>query len=175
MIPMSCGIFLYCMMEYVKQNAGILTNGTSVDIVQKYSQILEVLFGNQMMLVLIAAFAASALVVYLIRNLSIDYAWVIAIITGTAVQLGIIFIGDLMLNVSVPLVPLLIGVLVSAFLAGIYHFFVFAVDYTRTEYLQFEDDDYHYYVKAVPKIVVSAPDVKVQKINPKKTKKNQRS
>lgn len=174
-IPMSCGVFLYCAMEYVKQNAGVLTNGTSVDIVQKYSQMLEVLFGNQLMLVLIAAFASSTLAVYLIRNMSIDYAWVIAIIMGTAVQLGIVFIGDFILNVSVPLVPLLIGVVISAALAGIYHFFVFAVDYTRTEYLQFEDDDYHYYVKAVPKIVVSAPDVKVQKINPKKTKKNQRS
>lgn len=42
---------------------------------------------------------------------------------------------------------------------------MFAVDYSRTEYIQFQDDDYYYYVKAVPKITVSAPDVKVQKIN----------
>lgn len=30
---------------------------------------------------------------------------------------------------------------------------------------QFEDDDYYYYVKAVPKMTVSTPDVKVQKIS----------
>ena len=40
-----------------------------------------------------------------------------------------------------------------------------------TEYLQYEDDDYYYYVKAVPKIAVSAPDVKVQKINARKSSK----
>lgn len=31
--------------------------------------------------------------------------------------------------------------------------------------MQFEDDDYYYYVKAVPKMTVSTPDVKVQKIS----------
>ena len=33
------------------------------------------------------------------------------------------------------------------------------------------DDEYHYYVKAVPKIAVSAPDVKVQRIYTRKTAK----
>lgn len=44
-------------------------------------------------------------------------------------------------------------------------FSCFAVDYTRTEYMQFEDDDYVYYVKAVPKVAVSKPDVRVQRMN----------
>ena len=34
----------------------------------------------------------------------------------------------------------------------ILEFFLFHVDYKRTERLQFEDDEYYYYVKAVPKI-----------------------
>ncbi|MFV0242076.1 MAG: ABC transporter permease, partial [Lacrimispora sphenoides] len=36
------------------------------------------------------------------------------------------------------------------------------------------DDDYYYYVKAVPKLTVSAPDVKVQKINARKLQRPQR-
>ena len=43
--------------------------------------------------------------------------------------------------------------------------FVFSVDYTRTEYLQFEDDEYYYYVKAVPKAVVTIPEKTVKRIN----------
>ena len=46
-----------------------------------------------------------------------------------------------------------------------YRFFVFSVDYSRTEYLQFEDEDYYYYVKAVPKSTIAMADVRVQKIN----------
>ncbi len=51
-----------------------------------------------------------------------------------------------------------------------YFFFVLAVDYLGTEYIQFEDDDYYYYVKAVPKIKVTASDVQVKRINVKKMK-----
>ena len=57
----------------------------------------------------------------------------------------------------------------------IYQFFVFAVDYTRTEYLQYEDDDYYYYVKAVPKLTVSAPDVKVQRIYSRKNVRHEKN
>ena len=51
---------------------------------------------------------------------------------------------------------LIFGLLVSVMLAMIYNFFFFSVDYTRTEYVQFEDDDYYYYVKAIPKMAVSS-------------------
>lgn len=60
---------------------------------------------------------------------------------------------------------LLIGALPFLAVALLYHFFVFTVDYTRTEYVQYEDDDYVYYVKAVPKVAVTRTDVKVQRIN----------
>ena len=89
-------------------------------------------------------------------------------------QLVVIFIGDITMDVSVPVSELIIGVVVSLILSGIYTFFVFAVDYSRTEYVQFEDDDYYYYVKAVPKMTVSTPDVKVQKINARKLQRPQR-
>ena len=173
-IPVSCGVFLYYVIQYVKQNAGVLTNDASVDITQKYAQVIKTLLGNQLMLVMIAAFAVGVLLVYIFRTMSVDYAWWIAIVAGTVAQLAVIFIGDFMFNVSVPMPELIVGVLLSVVVAAIYTFFAFAVDYSRTEYLQFEDDDYCYYVKAVPKIVVSAPDVKVQKINARRAQKNMR-
>ena len=48
-------------------------------------------------------------------------------------------------------------------------FFLFNVDYSRTETMQFEDDDYYYYVKAVPKLTISAPDKVVKHISEKNT------
>ena len=96
--------------------------------------------------------------------------WIIAIVAGAVAQLTVVFIGDFVFDVSVPILQLLIGTLVSMAIAGIYNFMIFSVDYTRTEYTQFEDDDYYYYVKAVPKMNIAAPDVKVQKINSTKTR-----
>ena len=67
-----------------------------------------------------------------------------------------------------PDLPVLLSekiIAVSGLLAGVYRFFVFHVDYSRTEYTQFEDDEYFYYVKAVPKVTVTAPAPQVRKIS----------
>lgn len=164
-IPVGCGTMIYYILLYVKQNAGPLTNDASVDITQKFVQIIRAIMSNKAMVVMLLACFVGILVVYMIRSLSVDYAWVIAIVSGIVAQLAMVFVGDYLFDVTVPIVELIAGVAVSAAIAGIYHFMVFAVDYTRTEYTQFEDDDYVYYVKAVPKIVVSKPDVRVQRIN----------
>lgn len=173
-IPVSCGVFIYYTLLYVKQNAGVLTNDMSVDEVQKFMQIMNSLLGNKQMLLMVGAFALALVVLVIVKNLSVDYSWMIAIIAGTITQLGVIFIGDIALDVSVSVIGLLLGMLASILISVIYTFFVFAVDYSRTEYVQFEDDDYYYYVKAVPKLTVSTPDVKVQKINATKLQRPQR-
>jgi len=64
-------------------------------------------------------------------------------------------------------------ILVSMGVAVILDVFILSVDYQRTEYTQFEDDDYYYYVKAVPKIKLQASDVQVKHINVNK-KRNRR-
>ena len=143
-VPVGCGTFVYYTLLYVKQNAGILTNDASMDITQKYVQIMKSLIFNRLMLAMIAASLVSVIVVYLIRRLSVDYAWIIAIVAGAVAQLAVVFIGDFVFDVSVPILQLLIGTLVSMAIAGIYNFVIFSVDYTRTEYTQFEDDDYYY-------------------------------
>jgi hypothetical protein len=173
-IPVSCGVFIYYTLLYVKQNAGVLTNDMSVDQVVKFMQLMKVLLSNKLMLVMVTAFALSLVVVAVTRSLSMDYSWIIAIVAGSIAQLSVIFVGDIVADVSVSVIRLLVGILFSIVIAGIYTFFVFAVDYSRTEYVQFEDDDYYYYVKAVPKLTVSAPDVKVQKINARKLQRPQR-
>lgn len=174
-IPVGCGVFLYYLMMYVKQNAGVLTSDASVDIVQKYSQILKSVLFNQTMMVMIATCAVGIIIVYLIRRLSMDYAWVVAIAAGSVAELLVIFVGDFVFGVSVAVGQLILGILLSALVAAVYNFFIFTVDYTRTEHVQFEDEDYYYYVKAVPKMNVSTPDVKVQKISTRKRSSRERN
>ena len=63
------------------------------------------------------------------------------------------------------------GVILGVAAAYICNIVFFALDYKRTEYVQYEDDEYYYYVKAVPKINVANADVRIKHINAKKTKK----
>lgn len=176
-VPVSCGVCIYYIMMYMKLNAGVLTGSSVSELADRFMQVAKSAFGNELMWVMAAAFAVAILVVFIIKNLSIDYAWTIAIIVGVITQLVVIFIGDFNFNLSVNILSMVVGIVISVILALIYQFFVFAVDYSRTEYLQYEDDEYCYYVKAVPKIAVSAPDVKVHRIYSRKsakTEKNQR-
>lgn len=174
-IPVCCGVCIYYILMYLKQNAGLLAGSSMSEIAERFIQVVKNVFGNELMWVMAAAFAAAILVVFIIKNMSLDYAWSIAIIAGVITQLVVIFIGDYNFNLPVTVGPMVLGILASVLLALIYQFFVFAVDYTRTEYLQYEDDEYCYYVKAVPKIAVSAPDVKVHRIYSRKATKHERN
>ena len=46
---------------------------------------------------------------------------------------------------------LIVGNIISLLIAFILQFLFMNLDYARTERVQFEDDDYYYYVKAVPR------------------------
>lgn len=174
-VPVSCGVCIYYIILYLKQNAGVLAGSTMSEMAERFIVIVQNVFGNQLMWIMAAAFAAGVLVVFLIKNMSVDYSWSIAIIAGVITQLVVIFIGDFYFNLPVSIGPMILGILVSVALALVYQFFVFAVDYTRTEYLQYQDDDYYYYVKAVPKIIVSQPDVKVHRISSRKSSRHEKN
>ena len=83
------------------------------------------------------------------------------ILAGLSMQLA----GNIALGLPVSVPQTVLSVVLALGCAVIYRFFVFSVDYSRTEYLQFEDEDYYYYVKAVPKSTIAMADVRVQKIN----------
>ena len=116
------------------------------------------------MVVTIVAFAVTLTLVYVIRRLSIDYAWTIAMVAGAFVNIMVILIGDLMFDTEVSLLGAIIGTIISFLLTVVLQFFVFHVDYSRTEKVQFEDDEYYYYVKAVPKVTMARPEKQVKHI-----------
>ncbi len=131
----------------------------------KFRFIIDGFMDRKEMLLLIAAFAVTIIVVYLIRRLSIDYAWTIAIISGALVDVMILLVGDLSFDMEISIAGLIVGTIFSVAIAKLVELFAFHLDYSRTEKVQFEDDEYYYYVKAVPKITVAAPSRTVKKIN----------
>ena len=122
------------------------------DILTKLRALLEGIIKYKEMLVCAAAFALIVLVVYIIRRMSINYAWTIAMVTGALTGILTILVGDIMYKTDISVVGLILGTILACGVVKIIQFLVFDVDYSRTEKVQFEDDDYYYYVKAVPKI-----------------------
>lgn len=62
-------------------------------------------------------------------------------------EFSILFAGYMFLAISGKTIALTVGSAVSALIAFALKFLFFHVDYMRTERVQFEDDEYYYYVK----------------------------
>lgn len=167
-VSTACGTIAYYMVAYISDNATTLASMEAEEATAKFRFLIDGLLNNRAMMVTIAAFAVTIILVYLIRRLSIDYSWTIAIVAGALTNVMILLVGDLMFDTNVSIIGVIIGTIISALIVKVIQFFEFNVDYNRTEKVQFEDDEYYYYVKAVPKVTVSAPERTVKKINQQK-------
>ncbi len=163
-VSVASGVVVYWMLHYMNVSASVLSTFEEDGALEKFRYVIDGLLGNKAMFVTIVAFVATLMVVYFIRRLSVDYAWTIAIIVGALLDILILLFGDLMYNTNLSIIGLIFGNLIAAAAAKVLEFFVFNVDYSRTERVQFEDDEYYYYVKAVPKNTVAAPQKRVKTI-----------
>ena len=159
------GVIVYYLIQTVTANAPNISTMAEEEATAKLRLIVDGILDNKSMLVMIAAFVITVFVVYLIRRMSIDYSWSIAIVAGVIVDLVIILVGDLIYDTNVSVVGTILGAFVAIAAGKLIEFFRFCVDYSRTEKVQFEDDEYYYYVKAIPKMTVAAPTNTVKKIN----------
>lgn len=163
-VSTGCGTVVFYLIKYMSQNSTSLGTGEMEGGASKVVSLVDSLIANKVMFLCMMAMMVTVLVVYLIRRLSVDHSWELAIGIGTVVNIVIHLSGALLPEVSIKIIPLLIGSAVSAGIAFVVKFFVFSVDYTRTERVQFEDDEYYYYVKAIPKNVIAVPKKTVKKI-----------
>jgi len=163
-VSVSCGVIVYYLFQTVSGSAQNLKLMGDDEVMAKVHMIIENFLGNKAMLVMIAAFAITVLVVYLIRRMSINYSWTIAMVAGAMINLVMLLVGDFLYDVNFSVGGALLGSLLAVAVAKIVEFFRFCVDYHRTEKVQFEDDEYYYYVKAIPKMSVSMSTKTVKRI-----------
>ena len=164
-LPISMGTIVYYLIDYVKSNSTMLETVGEGGIMEQVANYAQQILVNREMWCSIIAFAICLLLVYNVRRMSVDYSWEIAIIAGTLGNINAMAYGYIIMDIQLSYISLIVGSIVAVIVAFIVKFFVFAVDYTRTERLQYEDDEYYYYVKAVPKASVTIPEKTVKRIN----------
>lgn len=164
-VSVGCGVVVYYLLQTVITNAPTINSMGAEEATAKLRLLIDGMLGNKAMLVMIAAFAITVIVVYLIRRMSVDHSWTIAMVAGVMIEVMILLVGDLMYDTNLSIVSALLGAVVTLIACKTIEFFRFCLDYSRTEKVQFEDDEYYYYVKAVPKMTVAAPTNTVKKIN----------
>ncbi len=164
-VSVGCGVIIHYMINFISNNATVISSMDDAEATARLRMLIDYLLGNKAMFMVVLAFAITVIVVCIIRRMSVDYNWGIAIVAGVMVDAVVLLVGDLMFDTNVSVLGILLGSVLAALVGMVLHFLMFSVDYKRTEKLQFEDDEYYYYVKAVPKMTVATPEKTVKKIN----------
>ena len=125
---------------------------------------IRFLLDNKEMLLYMLTFVIVYVLVFLLRRGRFSHASQIGIFVVLVAGMAGVIAGDAFWNIDTDLMKLLLGMALTAVISYLIQFFRMTLDYTGVHKLQFEDEDYLYYVKAVPKVKVAPGDKTVTRI-----------
>lgn len=160
-VPISFGVGIYYFLQAVKSVVSV-SNDSSINL---YQAVLQQFFACREMYVMLVVFALVTIIVYILRNREWDFVFEIAIIVGAVSNIILFLVINYLFNIDMKAIPFLMGTVCSALGAWFVQFMRLALNYAGVENLQFEDEEYYYYVRAVPKMNVAAPSKRVKRIN----------
>ena len=160
-IPMSCGVVCYYTIKCITTVIGTATEESMV----LFNQAFQMIFSNKEMYLVIAVFAIVMVIVNMICSQEFHYVYETAIVAGVIVNILLILVLSFPFNIQVHVVYLLVQSVICGILAWLIQFFQLVLNYSAVEYLQFEDDEYCYYVKAVPKMNIAVGEKRVKRFN----------
>lgn len=152
MVAVGTGVISFKTIQYIGAHAKELTQtDEEATMVEQFKAIVDGVIGNKAMITLAIAFMITTLFVYIIRRLAIKYCWLIAIVVGNIINFIVILAAGAKLGADIPAGGVFGGILISIILNIILEYFCFDLNYNKVEHVQYEDDEYYYYVKAIPK------------------------
>ena len=144
------GAVISSLMEMLFRDGELLRGMEKADYTGKLAVTIGGLFDDRLA-VRIISMAACLILVYAVRSLSVRYAPQLAALLGGAVYVVVIIFGQALTGAAISLPAELTGAAGSVAAALLILPVLYPLRWRKSEYLRFEDDDYYYYVKAVPK------------------------
>ena len=157
-----CGATVSYYLKSIKDHASQILD--SKDSISVLDLLTEGLVTNVMFYVYLTALVVMFLLVYAIRNLNIAHSWLIATAVGVVSEFVILLSGYLLTSRTSQIPWLIGGNLIVLIIGFATNYLVLDLDYNRAQRVQFEDDEYYYYVTAVPKIRLADETKEVIKI-----------
>ncbi|MEY8516537.1 hypothetical protein AALC25_06300 [Lachnospiraceae bacterium 29-84] len=169
-----CGGTVYFYVKGIQENVASFTAAEEEGLAG-FTAALRILVENKELYLVLGAFLVVESAVYVIRKQPIAYAWRIALLAGNLLGMVFLLVGYILLGMPEQIFWSVAGTMISVVISLMLEFFFYNLDYSRVERVQFEDDEYYYFVKAVPKVFVAKKDKRVKRITPgKRTTVNRR-
>ncbi|MDR1687363.1 MAG: hypothetical protein LBS21_01970 [Clostridiales bacterium] len=175
-IPIIIGVFLWDYAPRVMDLMALESAG--LDFMKLPSTVGPVIEGllngltaNYSWVFVAFVFSMTILIVYVVSHLSMDYAKIYAILFGSLLCMIGLFLVSTIADLSMGGASIFIYSALSVALMFIIHFFDLALDYKRAQRVEFSDDDNYYYVKVIPKLIVTEARQR-KRVKPAKNIKN---
>ncbi len=171
-VPVIFGTIIYYMLRYINLNATVFSDSAQTAELAKVSIFLEGTFAGNEFLYTLAVMVIVFIVTYLIKRKPSNYSNDMAVAIGTGLYIILLIISNMAFGTitASKLWTVVLGAVASGIIVELLHNVALPLDYTRTELLQFEDNEYVYYVRAVPKAAIEKETVHVNRINTRKRK-----
>lgn len=154
-----CGAVVYYIIKGIGEDASKFGGEFSAEnALTGFKAVIDDVLNNKTMILMIIVFALVVVLANVIKRLSFDFSWQVALAVSSISGLIVIIIGSSALDADVSIVGAIFSMFISAILIFIMQLFVNNVDYSRAEYVQFQDEEYFYYVKAIPRYGVDTRD-----------------
>lgn len=163
-LPAAAGIVTYFLSVYMTDVSTLLTTSTSSSFGMGLQRIVNLILIDKKLLVLLVTFALIIFITTLLCHIFYERAWMFAIFVGNIAMVLLLLFGRLIFELDYTIWRLFLEVILGIGCCYIYRFFREIGDVSRIEKVSFEDDEYFYYVKAVPKIKVTEKNRNVTNI-----------
>lgn len=163
-LPACAGIILYFLSIYMADVSTLITTSSSSSFGMGLQRIVNLILIDKKLLVLLVTFSFIIFITTLLCSLFYERAWAFAIFVGNIAMVLLLLFGRLIFELDYTIWRLFLEMIMGIGCCYIYRFFRGIGDVSRIEKASFEDDEYFYYVKAVPKIKVTKKDWNVTNI-----------
>lgn len=152
------GVFFYFLGSYSGNITALLSSATGSSDLFATQAIMTACGADREFLLILTACVITAVLTYILCHQSFDYAWYIGCVAGGIAGIVVYYAGSIMFEIEHSSMEFILTIPVAMCVACIIQFFRCIIDYSGVEYVEFEDDEYYYYVKAVPKVNVIVED-----------------
>ena len=163
-IVVAFGALTYGLVAVVRKDVSVLTSGSNLSLGGRVNLLLTDLLSNEYFILLIVTLSASVLLISAVRRSKINHSALVAIVFGNLLFLISFLLGNYFLDISFDTTGFIIGFVINILYTFLLLTLVLSMDYKRTEEVQFEDDDYYYFVKAIPKVAISLTKKRMENI-----------
>ena len=163
-VPSALGVMIYYFGKYTEEVNKLLPKNTASDIISSLTSkgnksqtdslqfMIDHMLKNREMFAIMGVFIITIVMIGVVYNLNFKYSQYIGLAAGAVANVFAYIYMCFTMEIDANLPSCIKGILLGLVVVIIVRFFKGFLDYPHTERVTFEDDEYFYYVKAVPKL-----------------------